>query len=174
MPLWDDRGHRADARWRRFAGAVVAAATLGMASLAASAAPCAAAQAPLPSDNAGTGQYVEPVPAAGGDHPAARGHHSGRGLGARTRQALGQRPEGRLLERIATDPGAGAPSGPPGSSRSDRAAGDSAAPRRTAAAAAVTHAAVGDAGPAVPIVLAALVVLTAAAAAVALRRRRRT
>ena len=64
----------------------------------------AAAQEPLPEDNAGGNQYVEPVPDAGGDRPAAPraggggassgggGASSGGGgdsLSARTRRALG-------------------------------------------------------------------------------------
>ncbi|HEX8054177.1 MAG TPA: hypothetical protein VF517_14390 [Thermoleophilaceae bacterium] len=72
----------------------------------------AAAQQPLPEDNAGTGQYVEPVPDAGGDRPARPGSGGGGGsLPPDTRAALPSGEEGRVLQRIAGEPGSGAPAG---------------------------------------------------------------
>ena len=65
---------------------------------------------PLPDDNAGTGQYVEPVPDAGGDRPSAPGARGDDGRVPRElRDALPPGEERRLLRRIASDPGAGAP-----------------------------------------------------------------
>jgi hypothetical protein len=79
--------------------------------LFASAAPAPAQDPQLPENNAGTGQYVEPVPDAGGDRPAGPGGQSGGGstLPPETRSDLPPGEEGRILDRIASDPGSGAP-----------------------------------------------------------------
>jgi hypothetical protein len=89
----------------------------------------ATAQQPLPEDNAGTGQYVEPVPDAGGDRPARPGEGGGGdSLPPRTRDALPPGEEGQVLERIAGEPGSGAPAG--GAAAGDDGGGDSASGAR--------------------------------------------
>lgn len=81
--------------------------------LLALAAPAAAQDERLPEGNSGTGQYVEPVPDAGGDRPATpgSGDRPRQSLPPGTRADLPGGEEGRILERIATDPGSGAPTG---------------------------------------------------------------
>jgi hypothetical protein len=157
---------------------------------AAAAVPAAAvparAQAPLPENNAGTGQYVEPVPDAGGNRPGhPHGGHRRLRLSPRARQAIPGGAEGRTLARLATDPGSGAPAG--GGGGSDRTPGSRGSAHRgrgasapgsagldhVTAASAVTSAAVGDDGGGVPVVLLGVVVLTLGASAAAIRRRRR-
>lgn len=72
----------------------------------------AVAQEPLPDDNSGTDQYIEPVPDAGGDRQAGGGSdRRPNRLPEGTRDSLPPGDEGRILGRIATDPGAGAPAG---------------------------------------------------------------
>ncbi|HEX8066169.1 MAG TPA: hypothetical protein VF520_06550 [Thermoleophilaceae bacterium] len=135
----------------------------------------------LPEDNAGTGQYVEPVPDAGGDRPAgagtARGNRRGGG-GTSSGGASGG--DDAVLRRIASDPGAGAPAGEDGSGRSgggaartrsgDGAAGDGGDDGPIAAA---KSAVVDSDDPTLAIVLLSGLGLTLAAAGVAVRRRRR-
>jgi hypothetical protein len=88
----------------------MAALALATAAAAAMLAPPAAAQGPLPEDNAGADQYIEPVPDAGGDRRPDDRDGGGRGdLPRDTRDALPPGEEGRALDRIATDPSAGAP-----------------------------------------------------------------
>src|SRR2546423_14961117 len=101
--------HRAHPRFRWTLGTLGTLAAV--AAVSAGAAPATSA-APLPDDNAGTGQYIEPVPDAGGDRPSATGSGTGgHALPPRTRQALPSGGEGRTLEKLATDPGSGAPAG---------------------------------------------------------------
>ncbi len=175
-------GHRAGDRRRARTLAVLAA-------LAALCLPLgsAAAQEPLPDDNAGTDQYIEPVPDAGGDRPAGSGPPSRPGQGndrlpPGTREALPGGEEGQILGRIATDPGAGAPSsdaGSPGSAGSRESGGSSGRPSRiappeddgTGVVGAVKSAVVESDSPAGPLLLLA-VVLMAGAAAFARRPRR--
>jgi hypothetical protein len=154
-------------------------------------APAAPAQAPLPEDNAGTGQYVEPVPDAGGDRPSRPGggnSNPGSSLPPSTRRALPGGEEGRALEGIAGDPGAGAPagggeaggedgedgdgggsSGSGGDDKTDKAA---VAGTDETAASAIVGALAGEDGSTVPVLALGLGGLTLAAAAVAIRRRR--
>jgi hypothetical protein len=77
------------------------------------ASPAMAQEDRLPEGNSGAGQYVEPVPDAGGDRPAAPGSGGGGSRAAplpqSMRTALPPGEEGRALERIATDRGSGAP-----------------------------------------------------------------
>jgi hypothetical protein len=172
MTSGQNRRRRGHPRYERIIAALTAVA------LVAIAASPAIAQGPLPGDNAGTGQYVEPVPDAGGDRPANPGGGHGRGgqLPAGTRNRLPAGEEGRTLERLATDSGSGAPGSD--SAGRKRSSGHSAGPgasdeaARTAASA-VTSAAVGDDGPGIPVLLIALVALTAGIAAAGLRARKR-
>jgi hypothetical protein len=151
--------------------------------VAASATP-AAAQGTLPDNNAGTGQYVEPVPTAGGNRPASPAPDHGTGsapagtrgaLPAGTRHALPPGEEGRVLGRLATDPGSGAPTG-----RGDGARGGSQAvtggrgravpsEESTGAASAVVSAALDSGGPGILILGVGVLVLTLTVAGV--RRR---
>ena len=104
--------HEARHRTAGLALAAVAAASLY-------AAP-AHSQEPLPEDNAGADQYIEPVPDAGGDRRPGgdrdgRGGRGGRAqLPPGTRNALPAGEEGNTLDRLATDPAAGAPAGAAG------------------------------------------------------------
>lgn len=87
-------------------------ASLALAAGLAAWAPPAFAQEPLPEDNAGTGQYVEPVPDAEGDRPAAPRPGGGPGGSGTPGSGGGSGgDEQRILDRIAGDPGSGAPSG---------------------------------------------------------------
>ena len=145
----------------------------------------AAAQEPLPDDNAGTDQYIEPVPDAGGDRPAGSGSRPGRGtdsLPPGTRDALPGGEEGRILGRIATDPGTGAPGsdgGSPGAAGSRESGSSDGRPARiappehdgTGVVGALKSAVVESDSPAGPLLLLA-VVLMAGAAAFARRPRR--
>lgn len=101
------RGGRHPARDRRDVRVLAAVLATGLAALL----PVpAVAQDPLPEDNAGTDQYIEPVPDAGGDRRAEPGSRRGRdSLPPETRDSLPPGEEGRILGEIATDPGAGAP-----------------------------------------------------------------
>lgn len=143
----------------------------------------------LPEGNSGTDQYIEPVPGAGGDRPASpdpgRGGSGGpsserRGaLPPSVRNALPPGEEGRVLEGLATDPGAGAPtvtesrrgSGAGGSEaggsgeRPKSLGGSSTDESDGSALGALAGAAVGESGPGVPVLLAALLAITLAAAA---------
>jgi hypothetical protein len=148
--------------------------------------PSASAQEPLPDDNAGTGQYIEPVPDAGGDRPAAPGGGGGGGgLDPDTRRGLPAGEEGRILERLATDAGSGAVPGAAGRDRADRKAGSgpadgdgpgarggSSGDESSGVASAVTSAFTDSENGAGRILLALLVALPVAFAAVGLRRRR--
>ena len=53
-------------------------------------------------------EYVEALPLAHGNRPAGHNGRPGR-LPASTRRVLAETPQGRLLERVATSPAAGAP-----------------------------------------------------------------
>ena len=164
-------------RERRDPGYARALAAVGAALLAGPGA--AAAQGPLPEDNAGTSQYVEPLPDPGGDRKADPDRaEPGRRLPAQVRDALPPGAEGRVLERLVTDPGSGATGGatPPRLRRSGRGAGADAS-REGAGSGAIdaTASAVGGSkGPTVAAVVAALVGLTLGMAGVTVRRRRRT
>jgi hypothetical protein len=146
---------------------------------AASASP-AAAQQPLPGNNAGTGQYIEPVPDAEGSRRADPGTHQGRRpLPARTRAALPGGAEGRILERVGTDPGSGAQpaKGQDGArgARSERSAARRAAGEDVGPVAA-TASSVGDSddtGARIVVIAVAALMLAAAAAGMLVRRRRR-
>lgn len=170
MALSRRGGHRGHPRYR---GKLT---TLALTAAVASGASPALAQPPLPDDNAGTGQYVEPVPDAGGDRPST----PGRGGGARgslppaTQRALPGGSEGRQLESLANDPGSGAPATDEGDRRSgrDRQAASSTAGDETAMSS-ITSAVLGEDGPGVPVLFLALGLLTLGAAAVAVRRRGR-
>jgi hypothetical protein len=70
----------------------------------------AAAQETIPPDNSGADQYVAPVPDAGGNRPSGPGASRPGSLSPGARAALPSGSEGRLLARLATDPGSGAPS----------------------------------------------------------------
>jgi MYXO-CTERM domain-containing protein len=171
MALWHRGGHRGHPR---YVGGLV---TLAVTAAVAPGAPTALAQSSIPDDNAGTGQYVEPVPDAGGDRPSAPGHGARGGLPPATQRALPGGAEGRQLERLATDPG----SGSPGTDARDRSRGhDGKAANRSGSKAhdetplsSVASAATGDDGPGVPIVFLTIGLLTLGAVAVAVRRRRR-
>lgn len=149
-------------------------------------APAAAAQGePLPEDNSGTGQYVEPVPDAEGDRPATPGSDRDRPrsqLPPETRADLPGGEEGRILERIATDPGAGAPAGGGGEAdgrggSGERGGEDETTPARVGAGeesalGTLVGAVVDPDRPALGIVLLAGIGLTLAAGFAGLRRRR--
>jgi hypothetical protein len=138
----------------------------------------AAAQEPLPDDNAGTDQYIEPVPDAEGNRPAGSGSRPGRGndgLPPGTREALPGGEEGQILDRIATDPGTGAPSsgaGAPSAAGSARSGGSDGRPSRiappedegTGVVGGLTSAVVESDSPAGPLLLLAIVLMGAAAA----------
>ncbi|HEX8646001.1 MAG TPA: hypothetical protein VF715_03810 [Thermoleophilaceae bacterium] len=153
------------------------------------AAPAAAQSEPLPEGNSGTGQYVEPVPDAGGDRPAApgSGDRPRSQLPPGTRADLPGGDEGRILERIVTDPGSGAPEGAAGGSGgggrddgSGRAGGagrDGTVPARIGAdekgaLGTLVSAVVDPDNPGLSIVLLAGLGLTLAAGIAAARRRR--
>ena len=135
----------------------------------------ASAQPPVPDDNAGTGQYVEPVPDAGGDRPSAPGRGGdGGSLPPSTRRALPPGSEGRQLESLATDPGSGAPAiDDDGSGGRDRKSSPISSGDDETAASSITSAVLGEDGPGVPILFLVLGGLTLGAAALAVRRRRR-
>lgn len=153
----------------------------GALAAAALAAPAVAQE--LPENNSGTGQYIEPVPDAAGDRPAAPGAGGGGGgpssgsgggsLPPSARDALPAGEEGQVLERIATDPGSGAPSGSGrergrgGGSRGDR--DEIPAADDEGAISALASAATGDDGPALPLILLGALGLTLAAAGWRLR-----
>lgn len=90
---------------------------LGMATALCVWAPAASAQdEPLPDNNSGTGQYVEPVPDARGDRPAAPNpQNPPERLPPEVRDRVPPGEERDILGRIAEDPGAGAPDGTRGS-----------------------------------------------------------
>jgi hypothetical protein len=153
----------------------------------------ALAQDPLPDDNSGTDQYIEPVPDAGGDRPARGGSDSRPGrLPPGTREALPPGEEGQTLGRIATDPGAGAPVGggsdAGGGSGSDSGAAGGAdggnggggrsgsgaaadADPKTGLASALGSAVVDSDSPALPLLLLAVVGMTVVALLVRFGRR---
>jgi MYXO-CTERM domain-containing protein len=139
-------------------------------------APAAPAQERLPDDNAGTGQYVEPVPDAGGDRPASPGGADGPAgsLPPGTRSDLPPGEEGRVLERLATDPGSGASgSGQRERGTDRRAEGDSLPGDDRSAASAVTSAVTDSDSPAGKILVAGMLLLTAALAGAGFAWRRR-
>lgn len=169
MALSDRSRHRGHPRY---------AGTLATLAVTASVcAPASVAQSPLPEDNAGTGQYVEPVPDAGGDRPSAPGGGGGdRGsLPPATQRALPGGSEGQQLESLATDPGSGAPAG----GENDRAGGGDDKGARASgssdddetAISSLASAVTGEDGPGVPALFLGLGLLTLGAAAVAVRRR---
>ena len=83
----------------------------------------AAAEYTLPPDNSGADQYVPPVPDAGGSRPSGPGTGTPGSLAPNVRASLPAGTEGRVLARLATDPGSGAPSaGARGSSGGGRGA----------------------------------------------------
>ena len=142
------------------------------------------AQSPLPDDNAGTGQYIEPVPDAGGDRPSSPGGGSGGdgsgggggSLPPSARRALPAGEEGRQLESLATDPGSGAPAGDKngsGGRGGDAAGRSSAGDEDETAVASVVSSVLGGDGAAVPVLFLTLALLTLAAGAMAVRRRGR-
>ena len=142
----------------------------------------ALAQSPLPDDNAGTGQYVEPVPDAGGDRPSAPGGDRPSGGGGErgslppaTQRALPGGREGQELEGLATDPGSGAPPSGENDRPSDGdgkgASSSGSSGDDETALSAVSSAVTGENGPGVPVLFLGLGLLTLGAAAVALRRR---
>lgn len=162
-------------------------------------APQAAAQERLPDGNAGTGQYIEPVPDAEGDRPArprdpGSGGGGGGGLPPRTRDRLPGGAEGEALARIAGDSGSGAPAGAAagdaggesgggdgsgggrggGRGGDDGASSDAAGEDDESAISAVLSAATGSDGAGVPLLLVALLGVTLAVAAGALRIRGRS
>jgi hypothetical protein len=141
--------------------------------LATSATP-AAAQDPLPDNNAGTGEYVEPVPDAEGDRRATPGPGPRRGsLPPGVRDDLPPGEEGRVLERLATDPGSGAPDDRGDRARDGGVRGRDGSPEdEEGPISAVTGAAVDSGGPGILILVVAVVTLALTAAGV--RRRRRT
>jgi hypothetical protein len=158
------------------------------------AAPAAAQR--LPDDNSGTGQYIEPVPDAEGDRPANPGGGGDRGgsggggsdsggLPPSVRDDLPPGAEGRVLERLATDPGSGAQPGVGGRSGGGDGAGGSDRGRSSrggpagdelggdgSAASALSSAVTGDDGPAIPLLVGGLLLLTLAAAGIRLRSSR--
>ena len=164
------------------------------------AAPAAARAESIAPDNSGADQYVAPVPDAGGNRPSGPGASHPGNLPPSVRNSLPPGSEGRLLARLATDPGSGAPTsgGAGGSSVAGGAAGsngavgggagsgggggdnagsagggggDSAGEAEPTAASAITSS-VSD-NPGVGIVVAAMVGLTLAAAAFGRTQRRR-
>jgi hypothetical protein len=162
-----------EARHRRGARALAILAAAASSAVAAAPAP---AQGPLPDDNAGTGQYVEPVPDAGGDRPAAPGSRDGAGrLPSDTREALPPGEEGRILERIASEPGTGAPDDK-SANDTQRGKGGSgggtlgATETDEGAMSALTSAVADSDSPALPLILLAILGMTAAA--ILVRRRR--
>jgi hypothetical protein len=178
---------RSDSRDGRLRGARrhprYALCALALALPAAAAPAAASAQDPLPGNNSGTGQYVEPVPDAGGDRPAAPGTGPGRTtLPAGTRARLPAGAEGRTLERLATDPGSGAPAGATQGGRAgDGGHAGSAAGGPSArilgqsdqsAFRAATEASAGGDGHTVPLLIVALIALTLGVGAAARSRGR--
>jgi hypothetical protein len=154
-----------------------AAATLALVGAAAVFAAPAAAQEPLPGDNSGTNQYIEPVPDAGGDRPAAPNPQNAPDrLPPEVRDAV-PADERQTLRGIASDPGAGAPSG--GASGEDGGtggrggAGRGSIPREDeeGAAGAVSSAVFDSDNPAPVIILMAVLGMTLAGLFVRLRRR---
>src|SRR3954471_21562543 len=82
---------------------------LTIAALGVAALPGAAAAQDFGNDQPALDEYVESLPIAEGNRPA--GHHGAASpLPSSTRRALATTPHGRLLERVATSPAAGAPS----------------------------------------------------------------
>lgn len=102
------RAHRAHPRWALVAAGALA---LGLA-------PPAQAVYVLPPDNSGADQYVAPVPDAGGNHPSGPGTGHTGSLPPGVRSSLPPGNEGKLLARLATDPGSGAPVGVAGAKSS--------------------------------------------------------
>lgn len=82
---------------------------LTTAALGLAAVPSVASAQDFGADEPALDEYVESLPVAEGNRPAG---HKGRSapLPRSTRRALSEAPEGRVLERVATSPGAGAPS----------------------------------------------------------------
>ena len=172
-PLGRSRRHGGHPRSGAVAGSLVVAMAL--------AAGPAAAQQPLPENNAGTGQYVEPVPDAEGDRRAAPrpsgGDRGGSGSpGGHSGLPGGE--EGRILDRIASDPGSGAPSDAGGDGKAAGAGGTAGARAAGApaeeeegAAAALASAAVGSDSAALPIVLVAVLAMALTGLFVRSRRR---
>ena len=87
-------------------------AALGLAAL-----PSGATAQDFGTDEPALDEYVESLPIAEGNRPAG---HEGRSapLPRSTQRALSETPEGRVLERVATSPAAGAPTAGEGSSDS--------------------------------------------------------
>src|SRR3954452_14794757 len=92
----------ADHRWAIPVALAIAA--LGLAAL-----PAAAAAQDFGSNEPALDEYTESLPLADGNRPAG---HKGRSvpLPRSTQRVLATTPHGRLLERVATSPAAGAPS----------------------------------------------------------------
>jgi hypothetical protein len=156
----------------------------------------AAAQYTLPPDNSGADQYVPPTAGPGGNTPSSPGPGHPGSLPPGVRASLPPGSEGKLLTRIATDPGSGAPVGVSGrtgaagrhaSSRNGSATGSSSADSGatgkgrasvgvaheagTNAASAITNAVSDNTG--VGILAAGLFALTLGAAGLGLAQRRR-
>jgi hypothetical protein len=156
----------------------------------------AAAQETIAPDNSGADQYVAPVPGPGGNHPSAPGPGHPGSLSPHARSSLPAGPEGRLLARLATDPGSGAPAttaggGGNGSSGGNGAGGGSGssglgdlggggsggsggggAREGDATAASAITSSVSD-NPSIGLLAAGLLALTLGAAAAGARKRRR-
>ena len=82
---------------------------LTIAALAAAALPPVAAAEDFGTDEPALDEYVESLPVAEGNRPA--GHHgTAAPLSRSTQRALANTAHGRVLERVATSPAAGAPS----------------------------------------------------------------
>lgn len=161
-----------------------AAATAAVAALAMPLAGPAGAQERIPDNNAGTGQYVEPVPDAGGDRRARPGEgRPTRPLPPQTREQLPPGREGQILERLGTDPGSGAQdaaASDDADSDGGGAGGRDGGPRggkplgeERGAVAAGTSAIVDSDDATIPMVAIALLGLTLGTAVAVLARRRR-
>ena len=192
-PIGRLRAHRSHPR-RGLAAAALLALALAL--------PAAAQAESISPGNSGGDQYVPPVPDAGGNRPSNPGNGDPGKLPPSVRHSLPAGSEGKILARLATDPGSGAPSvagvggsaaasgssGSGGGGSGDNGSGgggagaggdngggggDSAGEANTTAASAITSS-VSD-NPGVGIVAAAMLALMLAAAAFgrAQRRRRR-
>lgn len=183
MTLSHRRRHGAHPRYAAFLAAAASATALAV-----TATPAAAQGEPLPDDNAGTGQYIEPVPEAEGDRRADSGGGGNRGGGGGglppgVRDDLPPGREGAFLERLAATAagsatGAGDESGSSG--RDDKRDGGSSGDGRAATpaedepsvASALSSTLFDSGSAAIPLLVLGLAGLTAAAALMRLRGRR--
>jgi hypothetical protein len=145
----------------------------------------AAAQEVIPPDNGGGDQYVAPVPDAGGPRPSGPGASHPGSLSPSVRASLPPGSEGRLLTRLATDPGSGAPGAGGGSGSSSggkdgagggsggsgASGGDSAGESDVTAASAITSS-VSD-NPSVGLLVAGIALMTLGGAVMRISQRRR-